>query len=103
MLQLIAVAVWGGLTVILTGLAVFYGSLVKNAEKRRDIAEEIAQEAVRKQQSIEEDFAKLKTFFEQSMNRPITAMITDEQIDHISKHIGAKLLPFTSRLGTPTQ
>lgn len=103
MLQLIVVAVWGGLTVILAGLAIFYGSIVKDAEHRRDIAEEIAQEAIQKQKSIEEDFGKLKVFFEQSMNRPITAMITDEQIDHISKHIGAKLLPFTSRLGTPTQ
>lgn len=98
---LIGVALWGGLTVILAGLAIFYGSLVRDAERRRDIAEGLAADAIAKRQSIEEDFLKLKTFFEQSMNRPITAMITDEQVDNIAKHIGGKLLPYTSRLGTP--
>jgi hypothetical protein len=86
------------------GTGTFYGSLVKDAEKRRDVAEGIAADAIAKRQSIEEDFVKLKGFFESQMNRPIQAPgITDEQIDQIAKHIGAKLLPFTSRLGTPTQ
>jgi len=101
---IIGAAIWGGITVILAGLAIFYGSLVKDAERRRDVAEGIAADAIAKRQSIEEDFVKLKGFFEQQMNRPVQAPgITDEQIDQIAKHIGAKLLPFTSRLGTPTQ
>lgn len=99
---IIGAAVWGGTTVILLGLAIFYGSLVKEAEKRRDIAEEIAQEAVRKQQSIEEDFTKLKNFFEQTMNRPVQAMVTDEQIDNIRKYLASAILPFTSTLGKPS-
>lgn len=99
---IIGAAVWGGLTVILTGLAIFYGSLVKEAEKRRDIAEEIATDAVHKRQQVEEDFLKLKTFFEQQMNRPVQATITDEQVDNIRKYLASAILPFTSTLGKPS-
>lgn len=99
---LIGAAIWGAVTVILAGLAIFYGSLVKDAEHRRDVAEEIATDAIQKRQSIEEDFAKLKAFFEQQMNRPVTATITDEQVDHIKRHLASTLLPFTSTLGKPS-
>jgi len=95
------IAVWGAVTVILAAAAISYGVRVKEAEDRRDKAEELATDAIGRCNTYEQEFVKAKDFFEKAMSRPVTATMTDEQVENISKHIGARLLPYTSRLGTP--
>jgi hypothetical protein len=94
-----AVAVWGAVTLLLLLTTLHYGYRVRNAEQGRMNAEIVSAQCVADRTKIEEEFTRIKEVYAQMQNRPVQAVLTEEQIDSIAKYLGARLLPYTSTLG----
>jgi hypothetical protein len=106
LVEIVVAAVWGGLTVFLTGLILYYRSEAKfwrgevaQAEVLRDEAVTLSAKALEAKDGAEEGFKKAKDFFDERNKIPLLAIMTDEQCGRIAKYLEEHLLGFSKSTG----
>jgi hypothetical protein len=89
---LILAAVAGALILLFLATTLIYRGQVKGAEAERDEAVTLAAQAMEAKTSAEEGFKQIKLWVEERQKLPLQAIMTDEQVDHIAKYLGGRIL-----------
>jgi hypothetical protein len=91
MLAYLAIAFWGGITVVLLmGFLNFRGQVVE-AIRKRDEAITLAAEAVQARQKTLEAYDKEVEKFKAHMSLPLIANMTDQQVEDLGNRLASKI------------
>jgi len=97
LLHLILAGITGALILFLFLFSIFYFSQVKGAERERDEAITLASQAMAARDSAQAGFEEMKKVFDEKMKMPVAAIITQEQLDYISRYLAERLMLSTAR------
>lgn len=89
--ELILAGVAGASILALSVSTLVYRGQVKDAENKRDEAIRVAAGALEAKKNAEEGFLKAKEFFEKHMSTPVSALMTDEQVDRVAQYVAGKV------------